>query len=153
VNQVKCVHIPIDQKQLKNGRAQAILVNSGCANCCTGKRGIRDGEQTIDWAAKALAIDRSDVLIASTGVIGDFMPMDLLEEEIPMICGKALHHEGVLAGSFHKAAESIMTTDTTVKIAHESLSIGGKEIRLWGCAKGAGMIHPFMTPSGSLKGR
>lgn len=152
-NQVKCVHIPIDQKQLKNGKAQVILVNSGCANCCTGKRGVKDGEQTIDWAADALGIERSDVLIASTGVIGDFMPMELLSEEIPMICKKALSDEGLTAGSFHKAAEAIMTTDTTVKIAQATVTVGGKEVRLWGCAKGAGMIHPQMTSTGSLKGK
>jgi len=147
-NVVKCVHIPIDQERLRAGVAQTILVNSGCANCCTGARGVREARKTIAWAAEALGIEERQILIASTGVIGDFMPMDLLVEEIPMLSKRLLDEEGTHYASFHKAAEAIMTTDTVVKIAHASFSIGGREVRLWGCAKGAGMIHPAMTPTG-----
>jgi glutamate N-acetyltransferase / amino-acid N-acetyltransferase len=147
-NQVKCVHIPIDQDILRGGQAQAILVNSGCANCCTGKRGIREAEQTIAWASKALGVSEGKILVASTGVIGDFMPMDLLSEEIPMLSKRLLGETGSHYDSFHKAAEAIMTTDTTVKIAHATVGIGGKEVRVWGCAKGAGMIHPNMSLTG-----
>jgi len=147
-NQVKCVHIPIDQQALKKGQAQAILVNSGCANCCTGARGVREAKKTIDWASSALGVFRKEILVASTGVIGDFMPMDLLSEEIPMLSRKLLGDTGLHYDAFHKAAEAIMTTDTTVKIAHASLQIQGKDVRLWGCCKGAGMIHPAMTLSG-----
>jgi glutamate N-acetyltransferase/amino-acid N-acetyltransferase len=147
-NVVKCVHIPIDQVRLRAGVAQAILVNSGCANCCTGERGVREANKTIDWASRALAISGQRILIASTGVIGDFMPMDLLSEEIPMLSQKLLGEEGSHYTAFHKAAEAILTTDTTVKIAHASVRIGGKEVRLWGCCKGAGMIHPAMSLSG-----
>jgi len=156
INEVKCVHIPIDQEQLKSGRAQVIMVNSGCANCCTGERGVREAKKTIAWCADTLGLDPKQVLIASTGVIGDFMPMDLLAEEIPMLSKKLRTDDGLLYSSFHKAAEAIMTTDTTVKIAHISVTIGGKEVRLWGCCKGAGMIHPAMTLSGkpgTLKGK
>jgi glutamate N-acetyltransferase / amino-acid N-acetyltransferase len=152
-NEVKCVHIPIDQEQLKSGVAQVIMVNSGCANCCTGERGVREAKKTIAWCADALGLDPKQVLIASTGVIGDFLPMDLLAEEIPMLSKRLRTHEGALFSSFHKAAEAIMTTDTTVKIAHAAIKIGGKNVRIWGCCKGAGMIHPKMTLSGSLKGK
>ncbi len=147
-NVVKCVHIPIDQEILKQGMAQAVMVNSGCANCCTGDRGIEEARQTMRWASESMGIPAGRILIASTGVIGDFMPMDLLYEEIPMIANKTLSEEGVKVTSFHKAAEAIMTTDTKVKIAHSAFHIGGREVRVWGCAKGAGMIHPKMTPSG-----
>jgi glutamate N-acetyltransferase/amino-acid N-acetyltransferase len=147
-NVVKCVHIPIDQKRLRVGVARAILVNSGCANCCTGERGVREAKKTIAWASRALGVPGQHILIASTGVIGDFMPMDLLSEEIPMLSKKLLREEGTHYIAFHKAAEAIMTTDTTVKVAHASVRIGGKEVRLWGCCKGAGMIHPAMTLSG-----
>jgi glutamate N-acetyltransferase/amino-acid N-acetyltransferase len=147
-NVVKCVHIPIDQEILRHGRAQVIMVNSGCANCCTGNRGIREAEKTIEWASQALNVSGKEILVASTGVIGDFMPMDLLSDEIPMLSKKLLGDDGPLYHSFHKAAEAIMTTDTTVKIAHASFRSGGREVRLWGCAKGAGMIHPVMTQSG-----
>src|SRR5205814_7946299 len=85
---------------------------------------------------------------ASTGVIGDYLPMDLLSEEIPMLSKKLLNEAGLHSQSFHKAAEAIMTTDTVAKIAHASVRIGGREVRIWGCAKGAGMIHPAMNPSG-----
>src|SRR5205814_7672320 len=85
---------------------------------------------------------------ASTGVIGDYLPMDLLSEEIPMLSKKLLNEAGLHSQSFHKAAEAIMTTDTVPKIAHALVRIGGREVRIWGCAKGAGMIHPAMTPSG-----
>src|SRR5580698_8714626 len=77
-NVVKCVHIPIDQERLRHGKARVIMVNSGCANCCTGARGVREARTTIDWASRALHVSGQEILAASTGVIGDFMPMDLL---------------------------------------------------------------------------
>lgn len=149
-NQVKCVHIPIDQRQLQTGAARLIMVNSGCANCCTGPRGVREAEKTITWAADSLGLERAEVLIASTGVIGDFLPMELLAEEIPMLTERLRRDQGLEAQSFQKAAEAIMTTDTTVKISSASIPFGKREIRLWGCAKGAGMIHPKMTLSGTV---
>ena len=146
INEVKCVHIPIDQEQLRSGKkAQVIMVNSGCANCCTGERGVREAKKTIRWCADALGLDPQQILIASTGVIGDFMPMELLAEEIPMLSKRLRTDDGALYSSFHKAAEAIMTTDTTVKISTATVKIGGKEVRIWGCCKGAGMIHPEMT--------
>jgi len=123
-NVVKCVHIPIDQERLRHGKARVIMVNSGCANCCTGPRGIREARKTIAWASKALGVPEKEILVASTGVIGDFMPMDLLSDEIPMLSKKLLGDAGILYHSFHKAAEAIMTTDTTVKIAHATITIG-----------------------------
>src|SRR5262245_14009852 len=99
-NIVKCVHIPIDQKRLAKGKARVVMVNSGCANCCTGERGVREAEQTIRWASKALGVPESEILVASTGVIGDFMPMDLLSDEIPMLSKKCLGEEGILYHSF-----------------------------------------------------
>jgi glutamate N-acetyltransferase / amino-acid N-acetyltransferase len=147
-NIVKSVHIPLDEERLKTGQARVIMANSGCANCCTGRRGIREAQQTIAWASDALGVPQEKILVASTGVIGDFMPMDLLKEEIPMLSKKLLGEHGLQAESFNKAAEAIMTTDTAVKIAHASIHVAGREVHLWGCAKGAGMIHPSMTLSG-----
>src|SRR5258706_1530288 len=148
-NRLKGVHIPVDQKRLRSGKAQAMLVTSGCANCCTGQRGFRDAEKTITWSSQVLNVDPEQILVASTGVISDFMPMDLLAEEIPLVARRLLGPQGVAARSFHKAAEAILTTDTVPKIAHASVRIGGQEVKIWGCAKGAGMIHPAMTPSGN----
>jgi len=145
---LKGVHILVDQKRLRAGQAQALLVNSGCANCCTGDRGFRDAEKTITWSSQALNVNPARVLVASTGVISDFMPMELLSEEIPLVAKRLLGPQGTSARSFHKAAEAILTTDTVPKIAHASVRVGGREVKIWGCAKGAGMIHPAMTPSG-----
>jgi len=147
-SRVKSAHILVDQKQLRKGKSQVIMVNSGCANCCTGERGIREAEKTIVWASQALDVSPDSILIASTGVIGDYLPMELMSEEIPMLSKQLLGPKGDHFQYFHKAAEAIMTTDTVPKIAHASVRIKGKEIRIWGCAKGAGMIHPSMTASG-----
>jgi glutamate N-acetyltransferase/amino-acid N-acetyltransferase len=147
-NRLKGVHILVDQKKLKSGKTQALLVNSGCANCCTGERGFRDAEKTITWSSQALDVNPDHILVASTGVISDFMPMDLLAEEIPLVAKRLLGPQGTSARSFHKAAEAILTTDTVPKIAHASVRIGGHDVKIWGCAKGAGMIHPAMTLSG-----
>ena len=155
-NQVKSVHIPLDQERLKRGLARLMMVNSGCANCCTGERGVREAEQTILWAHQALGVAPEEILIASTGVIGDFMPMDLLHEEIPLLTRQLQSPQSQTPASFEKAARAILTTDTVQKIAQQTVHIDGKEVRLWGCAKGAGMIHPAMTLSGephSLKGK
>jgi glutamate N-acetyltransferase/amino-acid N-acetyltransferase len=154
-NLVKAVHIPLDRQRLRLGKAQAIMVNSGCANCCTGERGMRDAEKSIQWASRALRIPASQILIASTGVIGDFLPMDLLSKEIPRLARKVISDPGLSYWSFHKASEAILTTDTKIKTSSAVLRSRGlsaprirNEIRIWGCAKGAGMIHPVMTPSG-----
>src|SRR5690242_11614668 len=111
-SRVKSAHILVDQKQLHKGKSQVIMVNSGCANCCTGERGIRDAEKTIVWASQALDVHPDKILVASTGVIGDFLPMELLSEEIPMLSKQLLGPKGDHFQSFHKAAEAIMTTDT-----------------------------------------
>lgn len=152
-NQVKCVHIPIDQEILRQGVAQAIMVNSGCANCCTGEQGVREARQTMVWASEALGIPAGHILIASTGVIGDFMPMDLLSEEIPLIGKRTLSDDGATATSFHKAAEAIMTTDTVAKISHATAMLSTGEARIWACCKGAGMIHPKMSLTGKPANR
>src|SRR4029077_13711287 len=124
-NRLKGVQVLVDQKQLRSGKAQAILVNSGCANCCTGARGFRDADKTITWSSQALHVDPEQILVASTGVISDFMPMELLAEEIPLVTRRLLGPQGVSARYFHKAAEAILTTDTVPKIAHASVRIGG----------------------------
>src|SRR3954465_3569808 len=129
-NRVKSAHILVDQKQLKKGKAQVIMVNSVCANCCTGKRGILEAEKTILWASQALDVHYDRILVASTGVIGDFLPMDLLSEEIPLLSKRLLSDDGANAQSFHKAAEAIMTTDTVPKIAYATVRIDGQEVRI-----------------------
>ncbi|TAK26182.1 MAG: bifunctional glutamate N-acetyltransferase/amino-acid acetyltransferase ArgJ [Chloroflexota bacterium] len=136
-NKVRAAPVTISEQRLKNGRCQAIVVNAGNANCCTGKRGHADAERMIDLTARKLGIDPSDVVVASTGVIGVHLPMDRVEPGIDSI---VLRSDG---GA--DAARAIMTTDTRSKMAGARLRIDGKTITIAGIAKGSGMIHPNMA--------
>jgi len=140
-NRVKAAPVIISKTQLRNGRAQAILVNSGCANACTGRRGMKDAEMIAYDLAYQLGVGKEDVLLASTGVIGRFLPMNRVKEGIRRITETV--------GSPSKPeffAEAIMTTDTTVKIISKQFLIQNrKRAVICGLAKGAGMIHPDLA--------
>ena len=140
-NRVKAAPVIISKRHLRNGRAQAILANSGCANACTGRRGVKDAEIVAYQLACHLGIRKKDVLLASTGVIGRFLPMNRVKEGIRKIVGTM--------GSPSKPqffAEAIMTTDTTLKIVSKRFSIQNrKRVVVCGLAKGAGMIHPDLA--------
>ena len=140
-NVVKAAPVKWDQ-QIINGkkRAQAVIVNSGIANACTGKEGYGYCEDTAQAAAEALGVSADGVLIGSTGVIGRQMPIDKLKKGIQLL---AAHKDSsLLTGT--EAAKAIMTTDTFPKELAVSFSVGGKEVVLGGMAKGSGMIHPNM---------
>jgi glutamate N-acetyltransferase/amino-acid N-acetyltransferase len=126
-------------ERIKSGRAQAILINSGSANACTGKRGLADGRRLSKLIASSMKIGPEDVLLASTGVIGKPLPMGLIEESFPRLLS-SLTPEGL-----GDAAQAIVTTDTFPKAALLRPRINGKEITLAGIAKGAGMISPHMA--------
>jgi glutamate N-acetyltransferase / amino-acid N-acetyltransferase len=139
-NQVEAAPILISKTHLKQDlMAQAIIVNSGCANCCTGPRGLKDASRMAELAAKELGVKKEDVLVASTGLIGKFLEMDKIENAIPPLV-KGLNKKGSL--SF---ARAIMTTDTFPKEIAVKFDIGGKEVSIGGVCKGAGMIHPNMA--------
>lgn len=138
-NQVAAAPVLLDRERLRRGRARAILVNSGNANACTGRRGYTDAVQMASLAAKALGLSAEEVLVGSTGVIGKPLPMDRIRAGIPVLA-RSLRREGG-----EDAARAIMTTDTTVKMAAAEDTIGGRRIRLGGIAKGSGMIHPNMA--------
>jgi len=125
--------IEVDRDHLADGRAQAVAVNSGVANAGTGARGLADARRFAALAAARLGIDVRDVLVCSTGVIGEFLPLDKIEAALPAI---ELSAEGGMAFS-----RAIMTTDTRPK--HGAVRVGPYTIG--GCAKGAGMIHPNMA--------
>ncbi|MBU0573127.1 MAG: bifunctional glutamate N-acetyltransferase/amino-acid acetyltransferase ArgJ [Candidatus Margulisbacteria bacterium] len=134
-NLVKAAPILLSQKQVRNGRIQAIVCNSGNANCCTGKQGMTDAYAMIDETALALGIKKGDVLIASTGVIGELMPMEKILPGIKKAAGLVSQNGG------RAAAEAILTTDTRAKqiaVALDGYTIGG-------VAKGSGMIAPSMA--------
>ena len=138
-NKVQAACIKVTQDALKDGRAQAVVVNSGNANACTGEKGIEDAEQTQKVAAELLGIRSQDVVVASTGVIGVYMPMELVEKGIALACS-SLSKEGD-----QRAAEAIMTTDTVPKMCAVEVEIGGSTVRIGAMAKGSGMIHPNMA--------
>lgn len=124
---------------------QAVLVNSGCANACTGTEGMANARRMAELAEQALGLNPYQCLIMSTGVIGVQLPMPRLTEGIPAAV-QALGADG-----FDAAAQAIMTTDTRPKTAHATLVLsGGEAVHLWGMAKGAGMIHPNMATLLSL---
>ncbi len=138
-NRVKAAPVLIDRLRIKKGRCQAIIANSGIANACTGKRGMRDGRAMADATAQALQIPRELALVSSTGVIGKPLPINKILSRIPSLVDNLSSH-GLL-----DAVEAIMTTDRFPKVKMKKCSIGNREIRICGVAKGAGMIMPHMA--------
>ena len=138
-NRVKAACVLLDMARVKSGKGQAIIANSGCANACTGKRGFADARATAEHLAGEFGIRPDSVLVASTGVIGEFLPM-------PKIATGIATASGLLSVSgWEQAAEAIMTTDMYPKLALVQEEIGGKTITVGGMAKGSGMIHPDMA--------
>ena len=139
-NKVYGAPITVDREHLKDGYAQAIVVNSGNANTCA-PNGVQLAKDTCDIVAKELGIRADDVLPSSTGVIGQAMSIEPFARGIPEAAAK-LAADG--AGS-HDAATAIMTTDTHPKEIALEFAVGGKAVRIGAIAKGSGMIHPNMA--------
>lgn len=133
-NLVKSSAILVTQNHLADGYAQAVIVNSGNANTCNAD-GVEKAEKMCSLAAEALGVDSNDVIVASTGVIGQVLPIEPIEKGVAMMKG-ALSKEG---GT--DAAEAIMTTDTVKKEMAMEMTLGGKTVTVGGIAKGSGMIH------------
>ena len=139
-NKVYGAPITVDREHLKDGYAQAIVVNSGNANTCA-PNGIELAKETCEIVAKELGISADDVLPSSTGVIGQAMSIEPFAKGIPEAAAKLA---ATAAGS-HDAATAIMTTDTHSKEVSIEFTIGGKICRMGAIAKGSGMIHPNMA--------
>ena len=140
-NVVKAAPVKWDRQIVDSGAGvQAVVVNSGIANACTGEEGMGYCKETAEAAAKALNIDAVGVLVGSTGVIGMQLPMQKLVDGIQVLAGKKA--EGLQSG--HDAALAIMTTDTVEKEMAVEIEIGGKTVTIGGMSKGSGMIHPNM---------
>ncbi len=137
-NLVKGAPLLVTKEHLKNGKAQAVICNSGNANTCNAN-GIEIAEAMSDLTAKALGIAADDVVVASTGVIGQ--PLDIE----PIANGMESLVKGLSENGSDAAAEGIMTTDTVKKEVAVEFTLGGKICRLGGIAKGSGMIHPNMA--------
>ena len=138
-NAVKAAPIHVDKEHLKNGRARAVIVNSGNANACA-PNGEENAKRMCAAAAKAIACATEDVLVSSTGVIGQTINIALIENGIPALAEML---ESSAAAS-DAAAHAIMTTDTVKKEIAVETVVGGKKVVMGGVAKGSGMIHPNM---------
>lgn len=138
-NRVQAAPVKLNRRRLEHERARAVVVNSGNANACTGERGLRDAEQMAVLTAQALGVEPEEVLVCSTGVIGRFLPMDVIARGIVEAAGR-LSPEG--GADF---ARAILTTDTRSKIAERIVEIDNRRVRITGIAKGAGMIAPHMA--------
>jgi glutamate N-acetyltransferase/amino-acid N-acetyltransferase len=131
--------VVVCRRRLRSGRARAIVVNSGISNVAMGAAGLADAERMSAQAAAALGVRASEVLPASTGVIGVPLPIDAIERGLPR-AARALE-----PGGLGRAARAIMTTDTVAKAAGRRFAIGRKRCSVVGIAKGSGMIEPRMA--------
>ncbi len=138
-NIVKAAPVLLTMEHIKDGIARAVVVNSGNANACVGPRGLDDARAMANEAAKLLGLPAEQVLVASTGVIGQPMPMDRVLSGVQRAVAELSSEGG------HDAATAIMTTDTVAKEAAVTVELGGVKATIGGMAKGSGMIHPNMA--------
>jgi len=138
-NKIKAAPVLIDIQRIKKGLCQAVIINSGNANACTGKKGMEDAARMAAAVEDALGIKKGLAMVSSTGVIGQGLPIDRIEKGIPKLVSS------LLSKGWNDAVNAIMTTDAFPKVAFEKCRIGGKEITVLGIAKGAGMICPNMA--------
>jgi glutamate N-acetyltransferase/amino-acid N-acetyltransferase len=143
-NQVCAAPVKVCMPRVKKGRAQAVVVNSGNANACTGKQGLEDALKMARFTEQALNLAAGSALVGSTGRIGLTLPMDNVRSGII----EAAVNLGATSAHAAAAAEAIMTSDTRPKQVAVELRIGGKAVRIGGMCKGAGMIQPGMSATG-----
>lgn len=144
VNQIKAHCVVRNIHLLSKNKINALIANSGNANCMTGKKGAQDDDRLAKTVADALGIEKDTVLTASTGVIGVPLPIDRMVDAIPT----ALKRLGASSLSDKNAAQAILTTDLRIKNAEQKIKIGDKFVRIGGVTKGSGMIAPWMSPNG-----
>lgn len=138
-NSVKAAPLIISQRHIRGNKTRAVIVNSGNANCFTGKFGFVYAERTTELIAKSLDIPKTMVLVASTGIIGKPLPFQKINKAAPALVRGLNVHGG------EAAARAILTTDLKIKTAAVETTIGGKKVTVGGCAKGSGMIAPNMA--------
>lgn len=138
-NKMAAPSIAICREVVARGTCRALVINSGCANACTGERGMQDARSVVKITAQVLDVEEKDVYNSSTGTIGRWLPMDKMEKGIKQAVAELQKQDG------YGFAESIMTTDTFLKEAACELVLGDKKVIVAGIAKGAGMIYPNMA--------
>lgn len=154
-NKFKAAPLWVTEKNLSlsGGKLQAVLINSGIANACTGEKGLKDAWETVNYVSEGLKIDKEYVAVTSTGKIGEFLPLKKIETGLKEAISKLSTSGGA------EAAEAILTTDTKKKEVAVCFKLGTQEVKIGGMAKGSGMIHPnmatmlgFITSDISIKG-
>jgi glutamate N-acetyltransferase/amino-acid N-acetyltransferase len=154
-NKFKAAPLVVTEKNLSlsGGKLQAVLINSGIANACTGEKGLRDAWEMADYVSQGLKIKKEYVAVTSTGKIGEFLPLDKIKAGVVKVISCLDYAGGA------EAAEAILTTDTQKKEIALCFKLGEQEVRIGGMAKGSGMIHPnmatmlgFITSDISIKG-
>ena len=138
-NEVKAAPVLLDMQRIASGTCQAVIANSGNANCCTGKKGMQDAVRMTRWTAKELNLPEEQVLVASTGVIGEPLSVEKIQIALPELVN------GLGSDRLSDFAEAIMTTDTVPKVVSKKGKLDGKAFTVTGVAKGAGMIRPDMA--------
>ncbi len=138
-NIVKAAPVVYDRDLVKSGRARAILVNSGIANACTGAAGMEQVRTCAAMAADVVGTDAAEVLVASTGVIGESLDISCFSNHMDELAA------GLAPEGFDLVSRAMMTTDTVPKVSQRRILVNGCEVRVLGLAKGAGMIHPDMA--------
>jgi len=138
-NELKAAPVLLTKNLLAAGQAQAIVINSGCANAMTGERGMADALEMTKAAERALSLGSGQAVVGSTGHICELLPMDKVTAGIEQAAGE------LSPGGNTDAAKAIMTTDTYPKELAAEMEIGGKIVRIGAMAKGSGMIHPHMA--------
>jgi glutamate N-acetyltransferase/amino-acid N-acetyltransferase len=140
-NLVYAAPVAFDRQRTPSSNIRVVVANSGNANACTGERGMQDAQEMARLAAEACGVDPQQTLVMSTGVIGEFLPIDKIAAGVTAAAQKL----GTDEQSLLTAARGIMTTDKVHKLSGRSVTIGGREIQITGMAKGAGMIGPKMA--------
>lgn len=138
-NRVQAAPVILTRKTIEKGFLRGIIINTGYANACTGEQGLKDAALTADITAKKLAIKTKEMAVASTGVIGSYLPVNLIEKSLPDLI-KKLSPDG-----FYSVADAMRTTDSSPKIHYTQGHVGEKDYSILGLAKGAGMIMPNMA--------
>lgn len=138
-NKIKAAPVLLDMERVAAGTCRAVIVNSGNANCCTGEQGMEDAVRMARAAAQILGLPEDQVLVSSTGVIGQYLPVEKIENALPRLAA-ALSPSGFL-----DFAKAIMTTDTRSKMLSRKVEVAGGSFSMIGIVKGAGMIRPDMA--------
>ena len=138
-NEVKAAPVILDMQRIVSGTCQAVIANSGNANCCTGEKGMQDAVMMARWTAQELNLPEEQVLTASTGVIGEPLAVEKIQKALPDLV------DDLKPDGLPDFSEAIMTTDTVPKVVSKKGNLDGKAFTVTGVAKGAGMIRPDMA--------